>query len=55
MQTVIDEVIPAFEALRQQGKIGFYGFSGTGEPAAIPRLIETGAFDVFQVIYPLTY
>jgi aryl-alcohol dehydrogenase-like predicted oxidoreductase len=51
VRTVIEEVVPAFEALRQQGKIGFYGFSGTGEAAAIPELIATGAFDVFQVIY----
>jgi aryl-alcohol dehydrogenase-like predicted oxidoreductase len=51
VQTAIEEVVPAFEALRKQGKIGFYGFSGTGEAAAIPQLIATGAFDVFQVIY----
>jgi aryl-alcohol dehydrogenase-like predicted oxidoreductase len=48
---VVDEVIPAFEALRAAGKIGFYGFSGTGEAAALPPLIDTGSFDVFQVIY----
>lgn len=48
---VIEEVIPAFEALRQAGKIGYYGFSGTGDAAALPQLIATGAFDVFQVIY----
>jgi len=53
LQTVVDEVLPAFEALRQQGKIRFYGFSGTGEAAALPRLIDTGAFDVAQVIYNL--
>ena len=51
VRAVIDEVIPAFEALRQQGKIGFYGFSGTGAPAAMPRLIATGMFSVAQVIY----
>jgi len=51
VRTVIEEVIPAFEALRQAGKIGFYGFSGTGEAAALPQLVATGAFDVFQVIY----
>lgn len=51
VDSVIDEVIPAFEALRAAGKIGYYGFSGTGEAAALPRLIETGSFDVFQVIY----
>lgn len=48
---VIEEVIPAFESLRAAGKIGFYGFSGTGEAAALPRLIDTGSFDLFQVIY----
>ena len=48
---VIEEVVPAFEALRTAGKIGFYGFSGTGEAAALPQLIATGAFDVFQCIY----
>jgi aryl-alcohol dehydrogenase-like predicted oxidoreductase len=51
VQTAIEEAIPAFEALRKAGKVGFYGFSGTGEAAAIPQLIATGAFDVFQVIY----
>jgi aryl-alcohol dehydrogenase-like predicted oxidoreductase len=50
---VIEEVIPAFETLRQQGKIGFFGFSGTGDPAALPQLIDTGAFASAQVIYSL--
>jgi aryl-alcohol dehydrogenase-like predicted oxidoreductase len=53
LQTVVDEVLPAFERLRQQGKIRFYGFSGTGEAAVLPRLIDTGAFDVAQLIYNL--
>jgi aryl-alcohol dehydrogenase-like predicted oxidoreductase len=53
VQTAIEEVVPAFEALRKEGKIGFYGFSGTGEAAAIPQLIASDAFDVFQVIYNL--
>lgn len=53
VRAVIDEVIPAFEQLRRQGKIGFYGFSGTGEPAALPHLVATGAFSVAQVIYNL--
>ena len=52
-QTVVDEVLPAFEALRREGKVRFYGFSGTGEAAALPRLIDTGAFAVAQVIYNL--
>lgn len=53
VQTVIDEVLPAFEGLRRAGKIRFYGFSGTGAAAALPRLIDTGAFDVAQLIYNL--
>jgi L-galactose dehydrogenase/L-glyceraldehyde 3-phosphate reductase len=51
VRAVTEEVIPAFEALRQAGKIGFYGFSGTGDAAALPQLIATGAFDLFQCIY----
>ena len=52
VQAVIEEGrSPAFEALRQQGKIRFYGFSGTGERPQFRSLIEAGAFDVFQVIY----
>jgi aryl-alcohol dehydrogenase-like predicted oxidoreductase len=50
-QTVVDEVLPAFEALRQAGKVRFYGFSGTGEAATLPLLIDTRAFAVAQVIY----
>ena len=53
MAAVLDEVLPAFDALRQRGKIRFCGFSGTGEAAALPRLIDTGAFDVAQIIYSL--
>ncbi len=52
-RTVLDEVVPAFEALRQQGKIRFYGFSGTGDPAAFPALIDARSFDVAQIIYNL--
>jgi aryl-alcohol dehydrogenase-like predicted oxidoreductase len=51
VQTVVAEVVPAFEALRQQGKIRFYGFSATGEAATLPLLIDTGAFAVAQIIY----
>jgi len=46
VQTVVDEVLPAFEKLRQRGKVRFFGFSGTGEAAVLPHLIDTGAFDV---------
>lgn len=51
--SVVAGVIPAFETLRQQGKAGAFGFSGTGEAAALFPLIDTGAFDVAQLIYNL--
>jgi aryl-alcohol dehydrogenase-like predicted oxidoreductase len=51
LRSVIEEIIPAFEALRQAGKVRFYGFSGTGEASTLPRLVDTGAFDVAQILY----
>jgi len=53
VRTVVDEVLPAFAGLRAQGKIRFFGFSGTGEAAAIPELVESDGFDVAQLIYNL--
>ena len=53
LAAVTDEVLPAFAALRQRGKIRFCGFSGTGDAAALPQLIDTGAFDIAQIIYNL--
>ena len=50
---VVEEVVPAFEALRRAGKIGYYGFSGTGDADLLPELVGSGAFDAFQVIYNL--
>jgi aryl-alcohol dehydrogenase-like predicted oxidoreductase len=51
VRQVLDEVVPAFERLREAGKIRFFGFSGTGDPHAMPDLVESGAFDVAQIIY----
>ena len=53
VRTVLEDVVPAFERLRAQGKIRFYGFSGTGDPQALPALVDSGAFDVAQIIYNL--
>jgi L-galactose dehydrogenase/L-glyceraldehyde 3-phosphate reductase len=53
VETALEEVVPAFEALRAAGNIRFYGFSGTGEAAMLPQLIDSGAFDVAQLIYSL--
>src|SRR5580692_7236471 len=51
VQQVIGEVVPAFERLRQQGKIRFLGMTAVGETAAVQRVIDAGAFDSAQVVY----
>src|SRR6202163_3985492 len=48
---VLDDVVPAFERLRQQGKIRFLGISAIGDTAALHQVIDAGAFDSAQVVY----
>ena len=48
---VLDEVVPAFDRLRQQGKIRFLGISAVGDTAALHQVIDAGAFDSAQVVY----
>lgn len=48
---VLDAVVPAFERLRQQGKIRFLGISAVGDTAALHRVIDAGAFDSAQIVY----
>jgi L-galactose dehydrogenase/L-glyceraldehyde 3-phosphate reductase len=48
---VLEEVVPAFEALRQQGKTRFLGITAIGETAALHQVIDSGAFDSAQVSY----
>ena len=48
---VLDEVVPAFERLRQQGKIRFLGISAVGDTDALHQVIDSGAFDSAQVVY----
>ena len=49
----VDDVVPAFETLRRQGKIRFFGFNALGESAATRRIIDTGAIDTIQMVYNL--
>ena len=51
VQQVLGEVVPAFERLRQQGKIRFLGLTAIGDTAALYRVIDAGAFDSAQVVY----
>ncbi len=51
VRQVLDDVVPAFERLRQQGKICFLGMTAVGDTAALRQVIDAGAFDSAQVVY----
>lgn len=51
VRQVLDEVVPAFERLRQQGKIRFLGLTGVGDTAALRQVIDAGVFESAQVVY----
>jgi aryl-alcohol dehydrogenase-like predicted oxidoreductase len=46
-------VIVGLKAMRERGKVGFYGFSGLGETAALHELVDSGEFHGFQCYYNL--
>jgi aryl-alcohol dehydrogenase-like predicted oxidoreductase len=48
---VLGEVVPAFEQLRQQGKVRFLGLTAVGDTAALHQVIDSRAFDSAQVVY----
>ncbi len=48
---VLDDVVPAFEKLRQAGKTAYLGLTAVGDTAALHQVIDAGAFDSAQVSY----
>jgi len=48
---VTDQVVPAFQALRQAGKTRFLGITAVGDTEALHQIIDAGAFDSAQVSY----
>jgi len=48
---VMNEVVPAFQALRQAGKIRHPGITAVGDTAALHQVIDSGAFESAQVSY----
>lgn len=46
-------VIDGFKTMRDRGKVGFFGFSGLGDPTALHELVESGEFHGFQCYYNL--
>ncbi len=51
VRQVLDDVVPAFQRLRQQGKIRFLGMTAVVDTAALHQLIDAGVFDGAQVVY----
>lgn len=51
VRQVLDDVVPAFQRLRQQGKIRYLGITALGDTAALHQVIDSGAFDSAQVVY----
>jgi aryl-alcohol dehydrogenase-like predicted oxidoreductase len=51
VRQVFDEVVPAFQRLRAQGKIRFPGMTAVGDTAAMNQVIDAGAFDSAQIVY----
>jgi aryl-alcohol dehydrogenase-like predicted oxidoreductase len=51
VRQVLDDVVPAFERLRTQGKIRFLGMTAVGDTAALNQVINARAFDSAQIVY----
>jgi aryl-alcohol dehydrogenase-like predicted oxidoreductase len=51
VRQVLNDVVPAFERLRQQGKTRFLGITAVGDTAALHQVIDSRAFDSAQVVY----
>ena len=49
----LNGILEGFKEMREQGKVGYFGFSGLGEPKALHELIDSGEFHSFQAYYNL--
>ena len=50
-KVVLDEVVPAFEALRNAGKMRFPGITAVGDTSALHQVIDAQVFQSAQVSY----
>lgn len=48
---VLDQVVPAFQAMQRAGKTRFLGITAIGDTAALHRVIDSQVFDSAQVSY----
>jgi L-galactose dehydrogenase/L-glyceraldehyde 3-phosphate reductase len=51
VRQVLEDVLPAFERMQQQGKTRFVGFTAVGDTMALRRVTDARAFDSAQVVY----
>ena len=51
VRQVLEEVAPAFERLRQQGKLRFLGMTAVGETPALRQVIDAGRFGSAQIVF----
>jgi aryl-alcohol dehydrogenase-like predicted oxidoreductase len=51
VRQVLDEIVPAFDKLRQQGKTRFLGITAVGHTASLHQVIDSRTFDSAQVAY----
>jgi aryl-alcohol dehydrogenase-like predicted oxidoreductase len=50
---VLERILPAFEALRRAGKVGFVGMTAIGETPAVHRVLASGQVRSAQVCFNL--
>ncbi len=50
-EQVLEEVVPAFERLKAQGKIRWFGITALGETPALHKVVASGKFDTAQICY----
>src|SRR6185437_12260858 len=50
---VLDEVVPALQRLREQGKIRFLGITALGDTPALQQVVDAQLLDSAQVPYNL--
>lgn len=50
---VLDEIVPVFTKLRDEGKTRYLGFTAKGGTDALHRLVKSGCFDSAQIFYNL--
>jgi len=52
-EQVLNDVMPAFEKLRDAGKARFFGFTAKGETEQLLQLVQSDKFDSAQIFYNL--